>query len=203
MQSTIEKNKRSLADKNKKVMRITMGVVFGMIVLSFLSVPLYRLTCQVTGWGGTTQVAAKANEHKAISRSITVRFNAETAPNMPWEFKTPKEGPVTLDIGADGYVAFTAKNNDRLPVAGTALYNVTPLEAGKYFFKTQCFCFGEQLLQPGQAVNMPVAFYVDPKIVDDPDLKTLKTITLSYTFFRKDSPELQKAIEKFTNEHAG
>ena len=191
----------SLAQKNKKVLKITMSVVFGMVVLSFLSVPLYRLTCQVTGWGGTTQVVAANNSVPATDHPITVRFNAETAPGMPWEFKTPAEGPVTLEAGADGYVAFTAINRSKTPVAGTAIYNVTPMQAGKYFFKTQCFCFGEQILNPGERVNMPVAFYVDPKIALDPDLKDLKTITLSYTFYRQDSPELEKAMEKFTNEN--
>lgn len=193
---------KTLAEKNKKVMRVTLGVVFGMIALSFLSVPIYRLTCQVTGWGGTTQVVAE-NLTQAVNRPITVRFNAETSPGMPWEFSTPAEGPVTLNLGADGYVAFTAKNTSKTPVTGTAIYNVSPLQAGKYFFKTQCFCFGEQLLKPGEKVNMPVAFYVDPKIALDPDLKNLKTITLSYTFYRKDSSELEKAMEQFTSDQAG
>jgi cytochrome c oxidase assembly protein subunit 11 len=192
----------TLAEKNKKVLRLTIAVALGMVALSFMSVPVYRLVCQVTGWGGTTQMVA-ANETETINRPITVRFNAETAPNMPWKFTTPPEGPVTLNLGADGYVAFTALNTSKTPVAGTAIYNVTPLQAGKYFFKTQCFCFGEQLLKPGEKVNMPVAFYVDPKIADDPDLKNLKTITLSYTFFRKDSAELEKAMEKFTSDQAG
>lgn len=193
----------TLAEKNKRVMRRTLSVVGIMLLISFLSVPLYRLTCQVTGWGGTTQEAAKSYPHAPIERQITVRFQADTGPGMPWTFKTPEEGPVTLKIGADGYVAFTAENKTATPVAGTAVYNVTPLRAGKYFYKTQCFCFGDQLLAPGQKVSMPVAFYVDPKITEDIDLKDLGTITLSYTFYRKDSAELQKAMEKFTNDNAG
>jgi len=195
---------QTLAERNNKILRLVLVVAFGMVALSFLSVPFYRLVCQVTGWGGTTQVsdAAVARE-AAIDRPITVRFNAETAPGMPWKFSTPAEGPLTLNLGADGYVAFTAMNTSKTSVTGTAIYNVSPLRAGKYFFKTQCFCFGEQILKPGEKVNMPVAFYVDPKIADDPDLKDLKTITLSYTFFRKDSPELEKAMEKFTSDQAG
>lgn len=194
----------TLAQRNNKILRLVLVVAFGLVALTFLSAPVYRLVCQVTGWGGTTQVAGEgASRAAAINRPITVRFNAETSPGMPWEFRTPAEGPVTLDLGADGYVAFTAMNTSKAPITGTAVYNVSPLRAGKYFFKTQCFCFGEQLLRPGEKVNMPVAFYVDPKIADDPDLKDLKTITLSYTFFRKDSAELEKAMEKFTSDQAG
>lgn len=191
-----------VAAKNKKVMRVTLGVVAGMIVLSFLSVPLYRLTCQVTGWGGTTQRAAANTAHKVIDREITVRFNTDVAPDMPWQFK-PEQGPVTLKIGADGFASFYAENKSSTPVTGTAVFNVTPLRAGQYFVKTQCFCFGQQLLNPSQKVHMPVVFYVDPKIADDPDLEGLKTITLSYTFFRKDSKGLDKAIDSFVNGSAG
>lgn len=195
---------QDLADKNRKVFRRMMGVVAAMLLLTAFSAPLYNLTCRVTGWGGTTQRGTEDKAaRKSIGRDITVRFQADTAPGMPWEFKAPKEGPVTLGIGADGYVAFWARNPTAATVTGTAVFNVTPLQAGKYFFKTQCFCFGEQVLAPGQAVDMPVAFYVDPKITDDPDMKDLKTITLSYTFYRKDSKQLEKAIEKFTNDSAG
>ncbi len=192
----------TLQQKNKKVMKITMGVVLGMIVLSFASVPLYKLTCKLTGWGGTTQVAevaAAKKKHAALDRKITVRFHADTAPGMPWDFQA-EQGPVVLDIGADGFASFRAENPTQEAVTGTAVYNVTPLQAGQYFFKTQCFCFGEQVLAPHQKVSMPVVFYVDPKIVDDPDLKNIDTITLSYTFYRKDSAELQKAMDNFVND---
>lgn len=192
-----------IAAKNKKVLRVTLGVVAGMIFLSFASVPLYRLTCQVTGWGGTPRrVAEKTVPVTPLAREITVRFKAEVAPDMPWKFGA-EQGPVTLKIGEDGFASFYALNNSAAPVAGTAVYNVTPLRAGKYFFKTQCFCFGEQVLNPAEKVHMPVVFYVDPKIVDDPDLKDIKTITLSYTFFRKDSEGLDKAIDSFVNGSAG
>jgi len=189
-----------VAGKNKKVMRITLGIVGAMLVLSFLSVPLYRLTCQVTGWNGTTQVARKTTPHKEISREVTIRFAADVAPGLKWSFG-PEQGPMTLKIGADGYASFYAQNNTDQTITGSAVYNVTPLQAGKYFFKTQCFCFGEQVLKPHQKVHMPVVFYVDPKIADDPDLDDVKTITLSYTFFKQDTPELAKAIEKFENIH--
>ena len=190
-----------LQAKNKKVMRITLGVVSAMIALSFISVPLYRLTCQVTGWGGTTQVAKESKAPQPIARQMTVRFAADTAPNLHWGFG-PEQGATTLHIGADGYASFYAVNNSNETITGSALYNVTPLQAGKYFFKTQCFCFGQQVLKPHEKVHMPVVYFIDPKINDDEDLKDLKTITLSYTFFRQDTPELEKAMQKFYDDHA-
>lgn len=191
-----------LQAKNKKVMRTTLGVVAVMILLSFASVPLYRLTCKLTGWGGTTQreeVAAAKKEHAALNRKITVRFKLDTAADLPWDFKA-EQGPVTLDIGADGFASFLARNETGGSVTGTAIHNVTPFLAGKYFYLTQCFCFGEQVLNAHQKVSMPVTFYVDPKIADDPDLKDLDTITLNYSFFRKDSPALEKAITRYVND---
>ena len=190
----------SLQEKNRKVMTVTLSVVAAMIILSFASVPLYRLTCKITGWGGTTQTTASSEKRQVLDREITVRFNADTAPDLPWNFK-PEQGPVTVKLGADKLVSFSAENVAGSPVAGTAVYNVTPLEAGRYFFKTQCFCFAQQSLNSHQKVHMPVVFYVDPKIVDDPDLGDLKTITLSYTFYRAESTALEQATEKFYNTH--
>ncbi|TAL32488.1 MAG: cytochrome c oxidase assembly protein [Alphaproteobacteria bacterium] len=189
-----------LREKNRKVMTATLGVVAGMIALSFASVPLYRLTCKVTGWGGTTQTASSAEKRTVLDREITVRFNADTAQDLPWNFK-PEQGPVKVKIGADRLVSFSAENVAGSAVAGTAVYNVTPLEAGRYFFKTQCFCFSQQVLKPHEKVHMPVAFYIDPKITEDPDLGDLKTITLSYTFYRAQSTALEQATEKFYNTH--
>jgi cytochrome c oxidase assembly protein subunit 11 len=183
--------------KNKKVLLATLGVAFGMIALSFASVPLYRALCQATGWGGTTQRVAK-NTAQAYDREIVVQFNADVDPRMPWAFR-PDLRQVKVKVGADAIISYSAENKSRIPVAGTAIHNVTPLQAGKYFNKTQCFCFGEQILQPGQKAHMPVTFFIDPKIMDDRELKDLKTITLSYTFYRHDSPELEKAVEKFYN----
>jgi cytochrome c oxidase assembly protein subunit 11 len=191
-----------LQDKNRKTMAVTLGVVAGMVVLSFASVPLYKKLCQVTGWGGTTQmVEANPNAGKAYGRDITVRFSASVNRDMPWTFR-PDLNAVHLKVGQDGIISFRAKNNAAVPVAGTAVYNVTPLKAGKYFFKTQCFCFGEQVLNSGEEVNMPVTFFVDPAIMDDPEMKDVGTITLSYTFFRHNSEALDKAVEKFYNEHS-
>ena len=193
----------TLQEKNRKLMGAMMSVAAAMILLSFLSVPLYRLTCKVTGWGGTTQTAA-ANAARAgvIAHPVTVHFNTNTAQDLPWVFHA-EQAPVTVNAGADRLVSFLAENNSDTPVTGTAVYNVTPLEAGKYFVKTQCFCFSKQVLQPHQKVHMPVSFYIDPKIADDADLKDLGTITLSYTFYRTESTALEQATEKFYDSHSG
>jgi len=188
-----------LQRKNTKVMLATFGVVFGMVALSFASGPLYRLICQVTGWGGTTQMVAENKSDRIYDREITVRFNTDVARGMPWAFK-PELRSVKVKVGQDGLIAFVAKNTSDVPVTGTAVYNVTPLKVAKYFYKTQCFCFGEQTLNPGQAQHMPVTFFVDPAIMQDRDMDDVKTITLSYSFFRHGSRELENAIEKYYNE---
>lgn len=185
-----------LRARNRKILSITLGVVFLMIAMAYASVPLYRVFCKVTGWGGTTQTA-KVAPHQSIDRKIKIRFSANVARDMPWDFK-PDITEVEVKIGQDAIVSFTAENKTKAPITGTAVYNVTPLQAGKYFFKTQCFCFGQQVLAPGQKVHMPVTFYVDPKIADDRDMDDVHTITLSYTFFRENSTELQKATGEFT-----
>lgn len=188
-----------LQRKNKRLLLTTFGVVAVMIGVAFASVPMYRLICQVTGWGGTTQMV-ESNPFKPVpNRMIKVRFNANVAQGMPWRFK-PDLNEVSLPLGGDGFVSFLAKNPTDTPVTGTAVYNVTPLKAGKYFNKTQCFCFDEQVLEARQSVHMPVVFFVDPAIMDDPELKDLETITLSYTFFRAATPELDRAMDVFYDE---
>jgi cytochrome c oxidase assembly protein subunit 11 len=188
----------SVHKKNKKVLAVTLGVALAMLALSFAAVPFYRLFCQVTGWGGTTQTVAK-NEGKVFAREFTVQFNADVDPNMPWAFK-PEIRKVKVKVGEDALISYMAVNKSKLPVAGTAIHNVTPALAGKYFNKTQCFCFGQQVLQPGQKAHLPVTFFIDPRIMDDHELRDLKTITLSYTFYRQDSPELEKAMKKLYDE---
>lgn len=189
-----------LKKKNRKTLAIIFSVAAGMIVLSFASVPLYRKICQVTGWGGTTQ-EVRVNPftgQKGASREFTVRFNADTDSALAWDFK-PEMPFVKIKTGQDGFMSFTAQNRSPLTVTGTAVYNVTPLIAGKYFYKTQCFCFGEQTLKSGETAHFPVVFFVNPAILQDPDLQGLDAITLSYTFYRKDSSGLEKAIENFVN----
>lgn len=187
-----------LARKNRRVMTYALLFVCGMVALSYISVPLYSMLCKVTGWGGTTQTAEAGKLREVVNRTITVRFNADTNRDMPWSFK-PDQKEINLKVGQDGFISFLAKNPTKAPITGTAVYNVTPLQAGKYFYKTQCFCFGEQTLNAGQEVHMPVSFFIDPEIMKDRELADLKTITLSYTFFRKDSDDLEKAMEKFYN----
>ena len=162
-----------------------------MVGLGFASVPLYRMFCQVTGFGGTTQVANESDaaiaERLASSAGtppISVRFDANTASGMPWTFK-PVHTSDSVQIGVRDLAFFTAKNNSSVPITGTATFNVEPEQAAPYFNKIQCFCFTEQTLQPGEEVRMPVLFYVDPAALDDPNMEGVEQITLSYTFHRK------------------
>jgi cytochrome c oxidase assembly protein subunit 11 len=151
-----------------------------MVVLTASAVPLYRLFCKVTGYGGTTQVAERAPE--IVDRAITVRFNADVQPDLPWVF-APAQREVTVKLGENRLAFFKAANRADRPLVGTATFNVTPHVAGPYFSKIACFCFTEQVLEPGRGVEMPVSFFVDPAILDDPETADLREITLSYTFF--------------------
>lgn len=187
-----------LRRKNKKIFTIILGIAFGMLAFSFAAVPLYRVFCQATGWGGTIKQAAQ-NTSPVYDREMTVKFNADVDPHLPWIFK-PDLHQLKIKVGADAIISYSAKNKSPQPVTGTAVYNVTPMKAGKYFNKTQCFCFGEQTLPPGKTAHMPVTFFIDPKIMDDPDMDDVKTITLSYTFYRHSSPELENATKKFYND---
>lgn len=153
----------------------------GMIGITYASVPLYKLFCQVTGYGGTTQQAATPST-KVLDRMITVRFDANVSPGLPWEFQ-PVKREVTMRIGETMNAAFLAKNIFATPTRGKASFNVVPELAGSYFNKLQCFCFTDTTLKPGESLDMPVVFFVDPEIVNEPDLKDIQTITLSYTFF--------------------
>ena len=152
-----------------------------MIGAAYAAVPLYQIFCQVTGFGGTTQVAEEAPAEIG-ERIITVRFNADTARNMPWKF-SPQQRAVTLHVGEQTLAFYQASNPTDRAIVGSSTFNVTPAKAGAYFNKIECFCFTEQVLVPGQSVDMPVSFFVDPAISDDPNLDDVKTITLSYTFF--------------------
>lgn len=193
-----QNSKNDVAQKNKRVLIGTLSVVAAMIALAFASVPLYNMFCRVTGWGGTTQIIAANNSDRIYEREITVRFDTNVARNMPWDFK-PDMKSVKVKVGQDGLIAFTATNLSQESVTGTAIYNVTPLKVAQYFYKTQCFCFDEQTLQPGKTEHMPVTFFIDPEILQDRDMDDVNTITLSYTFYRKSSAELEAAKEKFYN----
>ena len=166
-------------------------LVCAMVGLAYASVPLYRLFCQVTGFGGTTQVA-EAPPGEIFERRITVRFNADVNPKLPWRFE-PVERAVTVHVGEPGLAFYRAENLMDQPISGTATFNVTPLKAGQYFNKVHCFCFDEQSLAAGEAVEMGVSFFIDPAILVDRNLDDVTTVTLSYTFFRSldDEEEAQ------------
>ena len=166
-----------------------LGVCF-MGSMGFAAVPLYRMFSEATGLNATTQRGLMApgavGDHK-----VTVAFDSNVSPQLPWEFK-PERRSDRIDIGGRDMAFFTAKNLSNVPVTGTATFNVTPVYVGKYFTKIECFCFTEQTLQPGEEIRMPVIFFVDPKILDDPDAREVKEITLSYTFYPVDSAETKR-----------
>lgn len=168
------------------------GVVLLMGSLAWASVPFYNWFCKVTGFGGTTGVA-DAGSDIVLDQTISIRFDASLERGMPWTF-TPTVREVDLKIGETGLAFYEAYNPTDRPVAGSASYNVTPYEAGGFFVKIDCFCFEEQVLQPGERVQMPVSFYVDPDIVTDRDAKYVHQITLSYTFYEIELPETQAAL---------
>ena len=168
--------------RNAATVALLAAVVLGMVGLSFASVPLYRLFCQATGFGGTTQRAAAAPGQIADA-VVTVRFDAMTAPELGWEFR-PLESAVRVHPGEQREVFFRAVNRGVETVTGTATFNVTPTKTGIYFDKLQCFCFNEQQLKPGESRDMGVVFFVDPDLLTDPSTSDVRTITLSYTMFR-------------------
>lgn len=160
---------------------ILIGVVCGMIALTFASASLYRLFCEKTGHGGTTRVAVKTPT-RIEERMITIRFNADTHTNLPWAF-TPSQKSVKVKAGEMALAFYHARNQSSHHTVGMATYNVTPHKAGIYFNKVECFCFLEQHLEGNQETDFPVQFFIDPEIVNDPALDDVDTITLSYTFF--------------------
>ena len=174
-----------LARRNGRTAGLAALLVLAMVGLAFASVPLYRLFCQVTGIDGTTQ-RAEAAPGPVAGKEVAVRFDANTASALPWRFGPEKPREI-VTIGQRVMAFYTAKNLSARAVKGTATFNVTPVQAGKYFSKIQCFCFNEQILQPGEEVRMPVVYFVDPRILDDPDAKAISEITLSYTFYPVDS----------------
>lgn len=179
--------------RNRLVFGGLLGVAVGMVALSFAAVPLYRVFCQVTGYGGTTQRASHGAD-TVLDRTIAIRFNADVNSELPWSFR-PERRSVEVKVGETRLATFHAQNLSGETITGSAVYNVTPDKAGKYFVKIQCFCFTQQVLRPHESADLPVSFYVDPAIARDPDLDDVSTITLSYTFFKSQSRALDKAIE--------
>ena len=176
----------SMDPKTRTVLQ-TVGVVVFMGAMAWAAVPFYNWFCRVTGFGGTTSVAESGSD-EILDQTITIRFDASLERGMPWQFR-PLQREVTLRIGETGLAFYEAYNPTDRVIAGTASYNVAPYEAGGYFTKIECFCFTEQVLQPGERVQMPVTFYVDPDITRDRDSKYVRHITLSYTFHETDLPE--------------
>jgi cytochrome c oxidase assembly protein subunit 11 len=171
-----------IARRNRRTGLAVAAVAAGMVGVSFAAVPLYDLFCRVTGYNGTPMISA-ARPTAAGEQVMTIRFNANTQPNLPWRFE-PAQPSVQLRVGEEGMGFYTARNLSDRPATGISTYNVTPEVVGKYFHKTACFCFEEQTLAPGQQADMPLAFWVDPRIAEDPNTRGIRTITVNYTFFR-------------------
>ncbi|WP_312405149.1 cytochrome c oxidase assembly protein [Rhizobium sp.] len=167
--------------------------VIGMVGAAYASVPLYRLFCQVTGYNGTTQRVEQYSS-TVLNRTMQVTFDANISSGLNWDFKAAKT--VQPKIGETIQVEYTATNRSPVATTGTAVFNVTPMEAGAYFNKVQCFCFTEQTLQPGESVSMPVVFYVDPEIVKADETKNIRTITLSYSFYPSEPAKPVAAVKK-------
>jgi cytochrome c oxidase assembly protein subunit 11 len=166
---------------NRRIAALCVAFFCGMVGMAYAAVPLYTLFCQVTGYGGTTQRVTQYSD-RVLDRDITIRFDANTAGGVPWKF-APVDRSITVRIGETAQAHYTATNMASVPTGGRATFNVTPETAGGYFNKVECFCFTDTTLAAGETMDMPVIFFVDPDIVDVPELKNVKTITLSYTMF--------------------
>lgn len=168
--------------RNGWIVAVCLAAVFGMLGASYAAVPLYRLFCQVTGYGGTARTATNVEGIPIIDRDITVRFDANVAPSLAWNF-APARRSITVRLGEVATITYVAENTSSRPLSGTAVFNVTPQHAGAYFNKLDCFCFTETTIAPGEKLEMPVVFFVDPELADEEMTRDLATITLSYTFY--------------------
>lgn len=181
----------SLHRANRRVGVMAALIAAAMVGLAYAAVPLYRLFCETTGFGGTTQVSVAAPSASQLAsvagRSIKIRFDANVGAGLGWKFR-PKLNEVTIPIGQKRLAFYTANNLNSTPVVGRAVFNVSPDVAGRYFIKIDCFCFSEQRLAAGETVDMPVSYYIDPAIMDDPVARKVDEITLSYTFYAVDKP---------------
>jgi cytochrome c oxidase assembly protein subunit 11 len=175
--------------RNRRLVLACLGMVGLMLGASYAAVPLYDLFCRVTGYGGTTQQADAASDHLG-KRMVTVQFDANVARDMPWDFR-PAQRELKVRTGETAIAFYRATNNTDRTVVGTATFNVTPLKVGYYFNKIDCFCFTEQVLEPGQTVDMPVQFFVDPEMEADSNADEVNLITLSYTFFEKPAEQAE------------
>lgn len=192
----------TVARRNRRVGLAAGGFVAFMVGVSFAAVPLYAMFCQITGYGGQPMLGQAAPGAQPEARAITIRFNANTQPNLPWRF-APQQTSMQIRLGEEGMAFYEARNLSGQPVTGISTYNVTPEIVGRYFHKTACFCFEEQTLQPDQQVDMPLAFWVDPKIMDDPQAREVRTITVNYTFFRSLHDAERSGALANAGEHVG
>ena len=167
---------------HNKVLFILLFLIAMMVALVSFSVPLYKMFCQITGYGGTVQQVNLKDEIVILEREIKVSFNADVNKDLPWEFR-PVQRSITVKIGEEALIFFKAKNLSDKPITGMAIFNVIPFKIGEYFNKVECFCFTEQTLQPGEEVDMPVTFYIDPEMAKDKRLDEIMEMTLSYSFF--------------------
>ncbi|MFK7903257.1 MAG: cytochrome c oxidase assembly protein [Nitratireductor sp.] len=200
-QTTSQKNaklEKGSNTNNSKVALMCLSLVAGMGGLAYASVPLYELFCQVTGYGGTTQTAATMDGIKASDIDMKVRFDANISADLGWDFK-PMQREVNIKAGEQAQIAYLATNTSNEPLTGTATFNVTPQSAGAYFNKMECFCFTQTTLKPGESLEMPVVFFVDPEIVLENETRNVRSITLSYTFYPSE-PTVQPVanLEKTT-----
>jgi len=194
------KRPQTSAERNQTTLFYILGLAVLTVGMSYAAVPLYRMFCQASGYGGTTQTHSGSDDNgdKLVGlkpnkeRRIIVKFQADTAAAMQWNFR-PQQTEVTLYAGETALAFYTAKNPTEKPIDGISTYNVIPFEAGQYFNKIQCFCFEEQRLNPGEEVDMPVFFYIDPEFLEDPFLENVDEIHLSYTFF-ESKPGLQLPV---------
>lgn len=191
--------KEELSAKNQRTFVYASSIIAGVLGLAYAAVPLYKVFCQATGFGGEVKRADIEKFEKmtpsTTGRLLKITFNADTSDTMPWSFK-PSQRYVEVHPGETALAFFRAKNNTDKAVTGVATYNVTPMRAGVYFNKIQCFCFEEQRLKPREEVDMPVFFYVDPEMEDDPHMDGVRTLTLSYTFFPTQHPEEEEELAK-------
>lgn len=194
MMAATRTSRRAGSARNLRTLGVLSVLIAGMGGLAYASVPLYQLFCQVTGYGGTTQVATSEST-TTIERTIKVRFDGTVNPALAWRFG-PVERVRSLKIGENALAFFRAENTGDETVVGTATFNVTPDKAGQYFNKVECFCFTEQVLRPGEQVDMPVSFFIDPEMAKDRNLEDVTTITLSYTFFRAEDQSKANEVEQ-------
>lgn len=183
----------SKLDQNTRVFAICGSVVVGMVGMAYAAVPLYDLFCRVTGYGGTTQLV-QYDPGQVLDREVTVRFDASNARDFPWEFE-PLQREMTVNVGETALAFYRATNTTDRPVTGVASYNVTPFKTGPYFAKLECFCFTEQTLGPGESMDMPVIFFVDPLMDEERRLDDIRTITLSYTFWEAGDERVYETAE--------